>query len=61
MVNTHRELEHDLGFEQHICEVCGRAAHYWSQNEGADGERLGRVVWHCQRHRQEARGIASTE
>ena len=61
MVNTHLEHGRDIALEEHFCEFCGQPAHYWSQNEGPNGERLGRVVWHCQRHRQEARDIANTE
>ena len=58
MVQTRRELERDKAKETHRCSFCERLASYWSQFERADGELQGRVVWHCQFHRDDGRQLA---
>ena len=43
------------------CEFCGAPASYWSEAESPSGERDGRGVDHCQRHREWARWQARLE
>jgi len=60
MVQTYRQTSSD--WEQHQCFECNRNAHYWSQDaEGAPTWRAnGRVVWHCQGHRDQGRAEAQS-
>ena len=60
MVKTHRELDKDRKCDRDYnpCFVCDVLAHYWTQDEYPDGEKQGPVVYHCQRHRKEARAAA---
>lgn len=54
-VQTHHMRDDD---DQAKCAYCEREAHYWSQNELADGRAGGPSVFHCQAHRSQARGAA---
>ena len=60
MIQTHRELDKDRKHESdnQPCFVCDVLAHYWTQDEYPDGEKQGPVIFHCQRHRKEARAAA---
>jgi len=57
MVKTHRERDVDRKCDRDYnpCFVCDVLARYWTQDEYPDGEKQGPVVYHCQRHRKEAR------
>lgn len=41
--------------KERCCFLCNESAHYWTQASNRYGRRLGDEVWHCQRHRFEAR------
>ena len=62
-IKTRRERPEDqiLVDNYHTCEF-GEKEHwasYWTQDEQPDGEKQGRVIWHCQHHRDEAREAAA--
>ena len=61
MIRTHREKDKDrrCARDNEPCFVCGVLAHYWTQDEYPDGQAQGPVVFHCQRHRKEARQKAA--
>jgi len=62
MVKTYSTAqEHNEWNKKHNCEFCQRNARYWSQNATKDGQRIGRVVWHCQAHRSNGRDLAGRE
>lgn len=66
MVATHSErkfirVESMEEHAAHVCEFCGRKATFHSQNGTKEGLKMGRVVFHCQSHRKEARAVAERE
>jgi|GEM_PF-5204316 len=56
-VHTHRQIgkSEQWEFGRYSCFLCGKSAHYWSQDENKNGTRNGPVVWHCQAHRNAGR------
>lgn len=47
-------------FEKQACAICGKPAHYWSQDGFKDGRARGEVVFHCQGCRKDGRRVAGS-
>jgi len=46
--------------ENEKCEFCNNDAHYWTQSEDKEGLAYSRCVWHCQKHRNDARSLVDS-
>ena len=61
-VKTHwlgKKFAQDKESQNATCEFCQRKAAYWTQKEGEDWKPLSRVIYHCQKHRANAREKAN--